>query len=88
MTIGALTAEQLREASRIVEQKATPAELEDYERFIWTLSQAVATAHKEGGFLGIGGQPISRAEQQAPDEISTALGDPPSGDQPGDPPPA
>jgi hypothetical protein len=86
--IGPLTSEQLREATRLVEEKATPAEVEAYKRFIWTIAQAVATAHKEGGFLGVGGQPISEAEQQALDEISSALGDPPAGGRPGDPPPS
>ena len=41
--------------------------------------QAVAGAHKEGGFLGIGGKQISDAENQALDEISSALGTPPAG---------
>jgi hypothetical protein len=43
-----------------------------------TLAQAVASAHNEGGFLGIGGKAISDAENQALDEISTALGSPPA----------
>jgi hypothetical protein len=76
--IAALASQQLREASRIIEAKATPSEVEDYKRFIWTVAQAVASAHKEGGFLGVGGKPISDAENEALDEISTALGDPPS----------
>jgi hypothetical protein len=44
-----------------------------------TVAQAVAGAHKEGGFLGIGGSQISDSENQALDEISTALGAPPNG---------
>ena len=75
--IAALTSQQLREASRILEAKATPSEVEAYKRFVWTVAQAVASAHKEGGFLGVGGKQISDAERQALDEISTALGDPP-----------
>jgi len=43
-----------------------------------TVAQAVAGAHKEGGFLGIGGKQISDPENQALDEISTALGPPPA----------
>jgi hypothetical protein len=38
----------------------------------------VAGAHKEGGFLGIGGKQISDAENQALDELSIALGSPPA----------
>jgi hypothetical protein len=77
--IGSLTSKELTEACRIIETKGTPQEVEDYKRFIWTVAQSVATAHKEGGFLGVGGKPISEAEQHALDEISTALGDPPAG---------
>ena len=73
-----LASKQLREAIGILEAKATPAELDAYKRFVMTVAQAVASAHKEGGFLGIGGKQISDAENQALDEISTALGAPPA----------
>jgi hypothetical protein len=76
--IAELVSNQLRDAIRILEAKATPAELDAYKRFVMTVAQAVASAHKEGGFLGIGGKQISDAENQALDEVSTALGTPPS----------
>jgi hypothetical protein len=76
--ISALTTRQLREAIRILEAKATPAEVDAYKRFVMTVAQAVAGAHKEGGFLGIGGKQISDAENQALDEVSNALGPPPA----------
>ena len=76
--VAALTTGQLREAIRILEAKATPDEVDAYKTFVMTVAQAVATAHKEGGFLGIGGKQISDAENQALDEISTALGAPPA----------
>ena len=38
------------------------------------MSQEVAEAAKEGGFLGIGGVRVSEAEQAALREISDALG--------------
>jgi hypothetical protein len=76
--IAALTSKQLSEAISILEQKATPEEIDAYKRFVMTLAQAVANAHKEGGFLGIGGKEISDAENQALDEISKALGAPPA----------
>src|SRR5919198_4817905 len=44
---------QLREAVAALESKATPEELEDYRRFVLTLVERVAAAHKEGG------QPVS-----------------------------
>jgi hypothetical protein len=76
--LSALATERLREAIRILEAKATPEEVDAYKRFVMTVAQAVASAHKEGGFLGIGGKQISDAENQALDEISSALGAPPA----------
>ncbi len=76
--IVAVASQQLREAIGIVEAKSTAAETDAYKRFVMTVAQAVASAHKEGGFLGIGGKQISDAENQALDEISTALGAPPA----------
>ena len=76
--IAAITAQQLRDAIQILEAKATPTEVDAYKKFVMTVAQAVASAHKEGGFLGIGGKQISDAENQALDEISTALGTPPA----------
>jgi hypothetical protein len=76
--IAAAASERVREAMGILEAKATPEEVDAYKRFVMTVAQAVASAHKEGGFLGIGGKEISDAENQALDEISTALGTPPA----------
>jgi hypothetical protein len=76
--IGAVASERLRAAIGILEAKATPDEVDAYKRFVMTAGQAVASAHKEGGFLGIGGKEISDAENEALDEISTALGSPPA----------
>jgi hypothetical protein len=76
--IGALVSQQLRDAIGIVDAKSTPAETDAYKKFVMTVAQAVAGAHKEGGFLGIGGQQVSDEENRALDEISTALGPPPS----------
>jgi hypothetical protein len=76
--IGAVATEQLRAAMGVLEAKATPEEIDAYKRFVMTVAQAVASAHKEGGFLGIGGKQVSDAENQALDEISIALGSPPA----------
>ena len=76
--ISAVTTERLGEAMRILQAKATPEEVDAYKRFVMTVAQAVASAHKEGGFLGIGGKQISDAENHALDEISAALGSPPA----------
>jgi hypothetical protein len=72
--IAVVASQQLRGAIRILEAKSAASEVDAYKRFVMTVAQAVAGAHKEGGFLGIGGKQISDAENQALDEISTALG--------------
>ena len=77
--IAAAAPRQLREAMAILEARATAAEIDDYKRFVMTVAQAAAGAHKEGGFLGIGGTQISDAENRALDDISAALGPPPGG---------
>ncbi len=76
--LAAVARQQLREAVGILEAKASAAETDDYKRFVMTVAQAVAGAHKEGGFLGVGGKQISDAENQALDEVSAALGPPPA----------
>lgn len=67
---------RLREAVELLEQKTSPEEVEDYKRFVVELAERAAAAHKEGGFLGIGGQEVSEAEQAALDEIRAALDSP------------
>jgi hypothetical protein len=64
------TLQQLRDAVALLERKATPEEVEDYKRFVVTLAERVAAAHKEGG------EPVSQAERAAIDEIAAALGTP------------
>lgn len=76
--VAAASTQQLRNAMAILEAKATPAEIDDYKRFVMTVAQEAAAAHKEGGFLGIGGKPVSDAENRALDEISSSLGAPPA----------
>jgi hypothetical protein len=76
--IGEVATQQLRAAIGFVSAKATPAEADSYKTFVMRVAQAVAAAHKEGGFLGIGGKQVTDAENQALDEISSALGPPPA----------
>jgi hypothetical protein len=68
--------DRIREAIETAEQKATPAEVDGYKQFIVDLAERAAHAHKEGGFLGIGGKEVSEAEQQALDEIRAAVDSP------------
>ena len=69
----------LREAVAILERVATEDEVVEYKRFVYALAETVAGAHKEGGFLGIGGTktPISDAEQAALDEIAAIFDEEP-----------
>lgn len=58
----------LRDSAALLERKATPAEVDEYRRFIVTLSNKVAAAHREHG------QEVSESEQAAIDDITAALG--------------
>jgi hypothetical protein len=69
---------RIADAMRTLEEKATQQEVDAYKTFVMTVAQAVAAAHKEGGFLGIGGTPVSESEDRALDEISITLGAPPA----------
>jgi hypothetical protein len=61
--------QNLREAVALLEQKATPEEAAEYRRFVLTLAEKVAEAHRESGVA------VSDAEQAAIDEIAAALGE-------------
>jgi hypothetical protein len=72
--------QRIREASELVESKATNEEAEGYKRFIVTVADTVAHAKKEGGVLGIGGKQVSEQERAAIEEIASTLGtEPPVG---------
>jgi hypothetical protein len=60
--------QHVRDAVSTLSQKATPVEVDEYRRFIITLSHKVAAAHREHGV------DVSESEQAAIDEITTALG--------------
>jgi hypothetical protein len=64
----------LRDAIELLERKATPEEVGDYRRFVMAVADTVAHAHKEGGFLGIGGKEVSDSEQAVLDELAQTLG--------------
>jgi len=68
-----VSTERLRQAIALLEQKATPEEVEAYKRFVLSLAETVAKAHKEGGFLGVGGKDVSQEEQTVLDEIAATL---------------
>ena len=74
--IRSVALEQLRRAVRLIDRNAHDDELVEYKRFVYTLAETVAAAHKEGGFLGIGGTPVSENEQKALDAIAAIFDEP------------
>jgi hypothetical protein len=64
--------EILRQTAAIVDAKA-PADATALKNWLQQISQHVAEASKEGGFLGVGGVPVSDAEKATLTEISSAL---------------
>jgi hypothetical protein len=68
---------RLREAIRTLERHTgDDEEVNEYKRFVYSVAEAVAHAHREGGFLGIGGQEVSEREQAALDEIGEIFDQP------------
>ena len=59
--------QHLRDAIALLGTKASPEEVDEYRRFIVTLSHKVAAAHREHGVE------VSEAEQAAIDDITAAL---------------
>ena len=66
--------ERLGEAVGILKEKASPEEVDAYRNFVMDVAEAAAKAHKEGGFIGIGGKQVSESEQAALDQIEATLG--------------
>jgi hypothetical protein len=67
--------QHIRDAVSLLQEKSTPEEVDDYRRFLMNIANRVAEAHREG-FLGMSGERVSEAEQQAVDEIAEASGAP------------
>ena len=65
--------QRIRDVVALVEGKATPEEAEEYRRFIVSLAERVAEAHKEG-VLGLTGDRVSEAEREAIAKIKEAVG--------------
>ena len=71
--IGRASTERLQAALAVLGEKASPEEVDAYKRFVLAVAEAAAEAHKEGGFMGVGGKQISEKERAALDEIATTL---------------
>ena len=63
----------LREVSAILDAKA-PGDAAAFKGWLRSISQKVAEASAEGGFLGIGGVQVSDAEKATLADIAKALG--------------
>ena len=63
----------VRDAAAILDAKA-PGEALAFKTWLRHISQSVAEASTEGGFLGFGGVEVSAAEKATMAEISDALG--------------
>ncbi|MGO8864042.1 MAG: hypothetical protein ACLQRH_25220, partial [Acidimicrobiales bacterium] len=59
--------QHLRDSVALLQRKAASEEVEEYRRFIVTLSHKVAAAHREHG------QEVSEAERAAIEDITEAL---------------
>jgi hypothetical protein len=59
--------QHLRDSIALLGKKAAPEEVDEYRRFIVTLSNKVAAAHREHG------QDVSESEQRAIQDITDAL---------------
>jgi hypothetical protein len=60
--------ESLRRAVAALQAKGTPEDVDEYRKFVLSLAQRVAAAHKEGG------DEVGQGEQAALDELTAALG--------------
>jgi len=63
---------RLAEALRIIDEKS-PEDSDAYRSFVVAVARAAAEAHKEGGFIGIGGRKISDEEAAALKEIQAVV---------------
>jgi hypothetical protein len=72
-TAGTEILDELREANRIVSEKATADEAEAVREWLLAVAQAAANAAKEGGFMGFHAERVSEGEQKMLDQLGRAL---------------
>ncbi len=66
--------EACRQAAAVVEKKGKPDEAQAFKQWLVSVSQKVAEAAKEGGFLGFGGTRMSEQETSALKDLTSVLG--------------
>ncbi len=65
--------ENSRAVAAMLKTKATAEEADEYKRWVIAVAHKVASAAKEGGFLGFGGTQVSGNEVEIINEIGAAL---------------
>jgi hypothetical protein len=70
--------DELREANRIVSEKATAEEATGYRAWVLQSAKNAADAAKEGGFFGIGAEQVSEGERQVLAKLEEVFGAPPA----------
>ncbi|HEX7997048.1 MAG TPA: hypothetical protein VF528_01430 [Pyrinomonadaceae bacterium] len=65
--------ENCREVARLLQGKVSPEEAYEYKRWVLVVAEKVASAAKEGGLFGFGGEQISGSEIATINEIGEAI---------------
>src|SRR5262249_29552983 len=71
--VRAYALDQLKQVAALLRQKA-PNDATAFSQWLQQVAQRVASASKEGGFLGFGGTLVSEQEEAALRDIGAALG--------------
>ena len=78
-TAGIEILDELREANRIVTEKASEEDAAAVRAWLLEAAKAAADAAKEGGFLGFRATQVSEGEQRMLDQLADALSAPQTG---------
>jgi hypothetical protein len=68
-----LATENLDRALAALAAKGSPADLNDYKSWVYGIANKIASAAKEGAFLGFGGERISDAEEALLKDLGAKL---------------
>jgi hypothetical protein len=66
--------DELREANRIITEKATTEEASNYRSWVLESARNAADAAKEGGFFGMGAEVVSEREREVLARLEEMLG--------------
>lgn len=69
-----LALDTINQVSSVLSAKSSADEASGFKSWLYSVAKSVAAAAKEGGFLGIGGQDVSKEEQAVLQELAGALG--------------